>query len=371
MREPICSERRVESPNGSSLQDMIALAWTITPAAGFDRYARLWDEVHSQGSRLPVLDSRFIAIALEVFGTRKESLVIGSADGLPVAMGILHKTNLGTWQSFQPSQAPLGAWVTRGNLPSEKLLASLATALPGFVLGIGLTQQDPELSSRPANEHGIQTLEYIDTAGISITCPFDEYWRSRDKKVRYEVGRRLRRLSEQGITPRLECVSDPARMREAVADFGLLENSGWKGREGTAVTAENDQGRFYSILLERFGQRGEAKAYRYWFGDKLVATQLCIEAAGIVAMLKTTYDEELRSFAPGILMRTAMFEQMFANPSLRRIEFLGKVLEWHEDWCSDIRRLFHVNYFPRPLLHKGLETLRKTLPVRALAGSDY
>ena len=68
-------------------------------------------QVYSQGQQMPVLDSRFITIAPEVFGTGKESIVIGTADGLPVAMGILHKTDLGTWQSIQPSQAPLGPWV--------------------------------------------------------------------------------------------------------------------------------------------------------------------------------------------------------------------------------------------------------------------
>jgi hypothetical protein len=347
------------------LRYMSGLTWTIAPAAGFDRYAGLWDEIYSAGGQVPVLDSRFVAIALAVFGMGKESIVIGSANGLALAIGIFYKTNLGTWQTFQPSQAPLGPWISRGNLTSEELLASLASALPGLVLGIGLTQQDPDLSPRPANGNLIHTLDYIDTARIWIDRPFSEYWLSRDKKVRYEVGRRLRRLSEQGITPRLECVLDPRHMPEAVADFGRLESSGWKGREGTAVAVDNEQGRFYSILLERFAKRGEAKVYRYWFGDRLVATQLCIEAAGTAAMLKTTYDEKFKSFAPGILMRTAMFEQMFATPGLRRIEFLGKVLEWHEDWCSDVRRLFHVNYLPRPLLHKGLRTLSRTLPSAA------
>lgn len=340
---------------------MSGLSWTIVPAVDFDRHAGLWDEIYSAGGQVPVLDSRFIATALEVFGTKKESIVIGSANGIAVAMGVFCKTNLGMWQTFQPSQVPLGPWIVRGNLLGEELLASLTSALPGLVLGIGLTQQDPELFCRPADDQLIHTLDYIDTGRISVECPFSEYWQCRDKKVRYEVGRRLRRLSEQGITPKLECVVEPGLMPEAVADFGRLESSGWKGREGTAVAADNEQGRFYTLLLERFARRGEAKAYRYWFGNQLVAMQLCIESRSTAAMLKTTYDEKFKSFAPGILMRTAMLEQMFASPGLRRIEFLGKVLEWHRDWCSNVRRLFHVNYLPRPLLHKGLKTLSRTL----------
>ena len=49
-----------------------------------------------------------------------------------------------------------------------------------------------------------------------------------------------------------------------------------------------------SLLLgvfEAFCARGTGRIYRYLFDDKVVAMDLCIEDAGVLVILKTTYDE--------------------------------------------------------------------------------
>jgi hypothetical protein len=58
------------------------------PPAGFDCYAAFRDEIYSADGQVPVLEVVLGAIALEVFGAGKESIVIGSANGVAVAMEV-------------------------------------------------------------------------------------------------------------------------------------------------------------------------------------------------------------------------------------------------------------------------------------------
>ena len=50
----------------------------------------------------------------------------------------------------------------------------------------------------------------------------------------------------------------------------ILESAGWKAGSGTAVAPDNAQGRFYRAMLEAFAARGQARIYRYRFGDHQV-----------------------------------------------------------------------------------------------------
>jgi hypothetical protein len=138
------------------------------------------------------------------------------------------------------------------------------------------------------------------------------------------------------------------------ADFGALESAGWKAEGGTAIRAQNAQGRFYIKMLEAFARRRAARVYRLYYTDKLVATDLCISHAGTLVILKTTYDESQDTSSPALLMRLASFPALFAEGTMHKIEFYGRVMEWHTKWSEEIRRLYHATYeriAARPMRH--------------------
>ena len=68
-------------------------------------------------------------------------------------------------------------------------------------------------------------------------------------------------------------------------------------------------------------------AYRYWFDDKVVAMDLCIQDDVAIVILKTTYDESYKVVSPSTLMRHDQFQQLFDERAFPRIEFFGKVME--------------------------------------------
>jgi hypothetical protein len=305
---------------------------------------------------MPFLQNAFVALLLDAFGTGREHLAICSEQGRAVALALVANRGRGVWETFQPSQLPLGAWVMRPDVAWHHVLASLARTLPGIALGVGITQQDPMLLGRPQSNGTLQTLDYVQTAWIDVAGTFDAYWSGRGKNLRQNMRKQRQKLAEEGIDTRLDVLTDPADVASAVRDYGRLESAGWKSEGGTAIAADNAQGRFYTAMLEDFCRRGAGRIYRYSFGGRPVAMDLCIEGNGTLVILKTTYDEDQRRFSPASLLHQDAFQGVFAEGRIRRIEFYGKVMEWHTRWTDNARTLYHANYYRWPWL-PGLRRL--------------
>ena len=326
--------------------------WTVVPARDLARHAARWQRLHAAGAASPLLAFDFVQPLLDVFGTGRELLAWHGHGEDADAMTIVAPGRPGVWNTFQPAQAPVGLWLQRDTRPADGLLADLLRALPGPALMLGLTQCDPMLTSRPAGPH---SFHYIETARITLQGTFDDYWNARGKNLRNNLKKQRNRLRQDGIATRLEIVRDPALMAAAVADYGQLETSGWKASEGTAVAADNDQGSFYRAMLEAFARRDAASVYRYWFdgpdGPRLAAMDLCVEGGGCIVILKTAYDEALGpQLSPALLMREEATRGLFDEGRFERIEFYGRVMEWHTRWTDEIRTMYHLNGYRWPWL---------------------
>lgn len=327
------------------------MSWHVVPAREFGAHAGRWRRLHAAGPASPLLDADFIAALLDAFGTGAELLAWhGSADDADV-MAILAPAGRGTWNTFQPAQAPVGPWLQRGGGSPAAWLPGLLRALPGAALMAGVTQCDPELLARPAAMPGVRTLDYIRTARISIDRDFDAYWNARGKNLRANLKKQRNRLRQDGIATRLDICRDAAGMAQAVRDYGSLEGAGWKAARGTAVAADDAQGRFYRTLLEAFAARGAASVYRYWLGERLAAMDLCVEGGDAIVVLKTAYDESLgQHLSPALLMREEACRDLFDGGRFARIEFYGRVMEWHLRWTDEVRTMYHLNGYRWPWL---------------------
>jgi CelD/BcsL family acetyltransferase involved in cellulose biosynthesis len=338
------------------------LRWTLHPAARFADFAADWAALAREAAMLPALAPELVAPLLACFGDPRALLACcrdGTGDGAPpVAMGVFIPAGRG-WSTLQPPQAPLGLWLQQPGQDTGALLHGLLRALPGWPAVVGLTQLDPDLVPRPPDAGSVRTLDYIETARVTLQGDFDDYWQARGKNLRANLKKQRARLAKDGIALRLEAVRDPAAMEAAVADYARLEAAGWKAGSGTAVAPGDVQSRFYAAMLAAFAQRGSACAWRYWYGEQLAAMDLCIEDEGCLIVLKTTYDEAVAGgTSPALLMREESTRAVFEAGRYRRIEFYGRVMEWHLRWTQEIRRLYHVNYYRWPLLARAHAALR-------------
>lgn len=343
------------------------MSWTFYPSAQFSVHAETWRQLHRASGGHALLAADFVAPLLAEFGGPSELLVCHTDAGtqLTTAMAVLTRSGRASWSTFQPAQAPLGLWLQMPGQPATPLLAELIAQLPGFALVCAVTQCDPALAPRPAATAQLDCIDYIDTARITLAGGFDAYWQARGKNLRANLKKQRARLEKSGVRTRLEVRRAPSDMAAAVADFGRLENAGWKAQGGTAVSMDNAQGRYYRAMLEAFCARGAGSVYCYWFDAQLVAMDLCVEDQASIVVLKTAYDESVPShFSPTLLMREEACRQLFDEGRFARIEFYGRVMEWHLRWTDEIRGLYHMNFYRWPVL-KRLHALLRSATRRA------
>jgi Acetyltransferase (GNAT) domain len=332
------------------------MSWKFQPATqSFDAFRPLWDDCNHARSAHILLDSGFVSPLLKHFATG-HVLFGRSVSSSDPGVVLLISRGKGRWETFQPSQAPVGLFLLGAPDANGKALQRLTRKLPGYALELSVMQQDPDYSQLPLTESrpGFERLDYIQTARITISGDFEAYWKQRGSNLRHNLARRRRRMAEKNLTGELVARRASGEVADAIREYGRLESAGWKAKDGTAVSLDNAQGRFYRDVFEHFSERGEAVIYQFVVDGKVVASDLCLVRNGMMVVLKTAYDESFNEYSPALMMREDIMKQLFAEKQVRVVEFYGRVMEWHTRWTDEVRTLYHVNC----LRHLWVESLK-------------
>jgi CelD/BcsL family acetyltransferase involved in cellulose biosynthesis len=328
--------------------------WQQQPAGLLDQgeLAVAWDGLNAQRHDLPFLTAQAVSCAVRVFGDGKPSLFVCRSGAQIVAMLVAVPDGRLGWRTFQPSQLPLGAFVAAPGLPLHALVESLWHGPLRSSLMLSLTRLDPWLAPREAETAASSLVDYVATAWIDIEGPFDAYWNARGKNLRQNMRKQRSRLAAQGVAVQMRTWTERADMAAAVERYGALESAGWKGNEGSAVHPANAQGRFYRDLLEGSAAEGGAVVYEGLFDERTVAMNLCLRRGTTLAVLKTSYDESVPAVSPAFLLHEDMLRALFDDGTIRRLEYYGRVMDWHTRWTDQQRMLYHATAFRWPILKR-------------------
>ena len=349
------------------------MKWKLVRAqTAFEAHRALWDDLNRRTSNTVLLDSRFVAPLLRYFGSKDIYLAVHEDPSRP-ALALVERTRIGAWHTFQPSQSPLGLILVAEASNAAELMGSLVRSLPGFVLECSVLQQDPLTSAFCAvpESGSVHVQKYIDTARITVQGTFQEYWNSRDRGVVDDVTKKIRRLDRDGIRLELRVVRDPESIAEAIREYGRLESTGWKGKAGTAVEGDNDQGHFYRDVLVAFCEDGHGAVYQLQFDGRTVASKITVDRNGTIVFLKTAYDEVHRSHYPGYLLQYKLLERIFEEGAIRSVEFYGRARAgWTDRWSNEMRSMFHVTFYRHPWVRWALDSLKTVRSVRTIQSNS-
>jgi len=329
----------------------------LTAAQGLGAHREAWDRLNQQlmGGH-GMLDGLFVDALLRHFGERGAMLAIASSDGEPVAMLLINRQTrgLGVWSSFLPSQTQIGPSLVPAGLELRGLLA----VLPGYASELDLLCNDPRFGDlRELPGLPIQTLPHALTMSVALKGSFDDYWAQRPRKLIQNMRRYLRRLQSEPGGERLTVINEPEAIAAAVERYALLESSGWKGREGTAVSSDNPQGRFYNEVMQQYAERGEALVYELWLGEDLLASRMLLLRQGMAVMLKTAFHEQFERFAPGRILLLRTLEDLFKRAPGGVVEFYTNAEADLLAWSTSQRWINHVSFYR----HSGLPALYSLL----------
>lgn len=329
--------------------------WIIKSASDLSTDTHLqneWDRLNENNIDQVFLKSYAVLLALHHFGNGDEKLALTYQDNTLVGMLILTPIGRFRWQTFQPSQIPLGLWVIAKYLSLEQLICSLLQGPLRFSLSVSILQIDSEKFGNLTASDQSFALDYIDTAWIDLQGNFDDYWNERGKNLRQNIKKQKSKLITDGVEVSLKITSEIHDVSTAVLNYGEIESKGWKAKKGTAVNENNSQGAFYTALLKTASLQGEAFISQYFMNGKVVAVNLCMLYKGVLVVLKTSYDESIKLYSPASLLREAEFKYFFSEKIIEKIEYFGRVMDWHTKLTHNKRKIKHLTVYRWPFLKK-------------------
>jgi CelD/BcsL family acetyltransferase involved in cellulose biosynthesis len=201
---------------------------------------------------------------------------------------------------------------------------------------------------------------------LRLSSTWDAYLNSLSSKFRGNLRNRLGRLSQLG-EPALEVLDDPEAIRAGRADAQRLEDSGWKGTEGTAIASDGLVRHFYTLMTERARECPWLRLLFLSVGGRRIATSYAAVYENRLFLLKTGYDPEYAKCSPFKMLTYFALQHAFEQ-GYSEFDFLGDSEPWKLEWTSMTRPhdwLFVFAGTPRgrllhPLKFQVVPALRRT-----------
>ena len=186
--------------------------------------------------------------------------------------------------------------------------------------------------------------EHVHTSPVvEATGDFAEYRRARTSAWR-DMERRRRKLQRE-CDVRLDLVASPHDVDRDMDAALVVEASGWKGRQGTAITSSPATNRFYREMARDFHESGELRLSRLHIDGRLAAVDLALVRGDRYFLLKTGYEDSFRRAGPGLILRLAVVERCF-EMGLHH-EFLGDEANYKQLFATGARDHLHLRLYRR------------------------
>lgn len=309
----------------------------------FSNFIQEWNQLNEQTQSQAILDADFVQCLIKHFFDGRELLLVAQQDNHIRFIGFFEKCGFGRWRTVMPSQAPLGLWLAAQHEIDESLLRQIARELPGLVLQVDLLQAD---SRNLMVENTIYQQSYIETGNRPIPESYEDFAKTIGKNLRQNCNKAYNRAERDNNKLESTVVNAPTDISDGVLRYAEIESKSWKAKEGTAVTADNVQGKFYHDMMCTLGQRNSAAIWYFLVSGNVAAVDLCVIKDRNLIILKTTFDEQYAQYSPALLLKLDMIKYYaeHAELGINNIEFYGKAMDWHKRLNSDLRHIVHLSW---------------------------
>ncbi len=343
----------VSSVPGSSLPFLTGfdnlhfpMPWQLVPAAEFKQHATQWDDLLARCGGAPLLESVHLLSLLTHHGSGKELLAMQRFGFRITAMCIVVPSGQGFWKTFQPSTLPVAPWLS----PAAEVADAaheLISQLPGLALGLHIGGLNPYMHPRSQAKPFSRQAPAGTCGFVDISERYDQLLDG-GRSVTSKVKRQRDKLAQEGIATRLRCSTGTADVMPALREFAALARVG--RHAGAAEHSIADPVARFTDPLVAFCAKGRGRIYRLYFGDRVVAMDLCVDNGSSIAVLATAYDETFRSASPFTLMRFDQMQEWAEEGQFKRLELYGRVLQWYGKWRHDACKLYSTSVYRWPLL---------------------
>ncbi len=199
---------------------------------------------------------------------------------------------------------------------------------------------------------------------IDIKEDWESFFANRRGHFRRNLRRRMRNAAKDFKKVEYRVLSDAAENFDEWMNRGfVLEASGWKGKQGSAILKSERVKQFYFDIAHTFHERGLLHIGGLFFGDRMVAFNFSLIYQDVFYLLKIAYDESLGRYSPGQIMMFHLLKKVF-DSGLKCFDFLGPSMPWKLEWADKHHTHYTLFLYAPSLKGRSLLLLnRKFLPV--------
>ncbi|MBW3096488.1 GNAT family N-acetyltransferase [Pseudohoeflea coraliihabitans] len=190
-------------------------------------------------------------------------------------------------------------------LPDVRMQGPVISLLRAVAIDRNLPISETGFTERPMLESNLEADDYL-AAAIG-------------KNHRREMRRQWRRLSERG-TLSYVVARQPDEVRHHLEEFLTLEDSGWKGRQRTAMVADRYRAAFAREAINGLAEHDAVRIHTLLLDDEPIASMIVFIASGEAYTWKTAYNEEYASYSPGKLLVEKLTEWHLDDPNISRTD---------------------------------------------------
>jgi CelD/BcsL family acetyltransferase involved in cellulose biosynthesis len=337
----IAGARRAGRPGHSEPADR-------SPAASFAAEWRSFAELESIAAEWRALAARalepnvfyepsFALAAAPLFGRDAGAVLIWSAAKPRQLLGLFparvekrrYGVKLPVLAGWTHAYGPLGTPLVDRDAAEAVVAAWLGyiagdSELPGLLL-LPLVPQDGGFAAtlKSALQRAQMPVAAFGCHRRALLAPHDDRTHYAEhalgaRKIK-ELRRVMRRLSETGAVL-LTTTSEAAAIAAALEDFLELEAGGWKGKAGTAAACDDNVSGFVTAALGGLAAEGKAAIKRLLVDGRPIAAAITLRSGDGAWFWKTAYDESFARYSPGVVLATALTEDLAEDGSIAQTD---------------------------------------------------
>ena len=358
----------------------------------FNQLAGQWDSLTTGAWPLsPALSHEWFSCWIEAFGrkTRLSLVTLFEGDTLMAVAPVCAVG--GTYRAVPCAQlrflynrhAPRCAFLVReGRSELARLLVRETLRLPGWDLVV--LENVPhgsllfELARDEASSGGFLFLsrETMSSPFLRMTGPWQEFFDSRPRNLRRSLHNKENRISEAGKVE-VEHITDAGAAAAAMATLFRIGDASWKASRGRAIGSDPESRKFYALLAERFGSRGELSVWLMRLNGEPVAFEFHITREKRVQALRAEFDEKRRDLGVGSVLDKEIIRRLF-ELGFEEYDMGGEADFYKLRWTAEVTRHSELLFFGKSwkgrLLHavesRVVEPAKKVLKPRPSGPQD-
>ena len=169
-------------------------------------------------------------------------------------------------------------------------------------------------------KYSIDEVEHYKRAFLHSDLTKDQYLKqgisSKRRKNWRNRANALAKLGKVNITI-LDKYKTKENVTQWIQDFLQLEQSGWKGKESTALACDEKETNYFIEITKNSAHQRKLLMYKLTLDNKAIAMQSNFIAHDGTFAFKVAYDESYSKYSPGMLLELENLDYILGNSQIK------------------------------------------------------